>query len=536
MQSRSIYRTLHSMVISRYFIVSLFFVSILALFPKESFAASFPADYDVRYTIDEQGRTTVEEHITIINETDGQYASQYTLALQDVSIENITATDSKGPMTVIVQAQGEYTLITAHFNDIVVGRGSKLNWTLRYDAPQVTKRFGKVWDVTIPQVRRDERVNSYVITVQTPASFGTLDYSDPFPTKYDRTETTRSLRYEFGHDNEYIGVVLSFGTFQLVDVALDYHLHNPKTFTAMTEVALPSSMLPYQKTFVTSLVPEPVGFREDKDGNVFAQYRLAADEVLDVHFEGQILIRQYTLAEQIPSLYSVDQDIYTREDEFWSTSDALVKKAAEHVTASLQTEDSLSRARGVYDYVTKTLSYNEQRLESEESLERRGAIAALTKPEESICTDFTDVSISLLRSLGIPAREINGYAFTGDEELPTINDVLHSWVQVYLPEKGWVNIDPTWGSTSGQNYFDRFDTKHVIFAIRGENSQYPFPAGSYKLPAQNTDDVHVTPTEITKKGTLLSLWIDKWEAEHRPVDIIDWIFRKFWLKKADTPV
>ncbi len=53
----------------------------------------------------------------------------------------------------------------------------------------------------------------------------------------------------------------------------------------------------------------------------------------------------------------------------------------------------------------------------------------------------------LLRSLGIPARVAVGYALdpgTGNETTYTIKkDAAYSWVEVFFPEYGWINFNPT---------------------------------------------------------------------------------------------
>ncbi|MCA9397614.1 hypothetical protein KC573_02195, partial [candidate division WWE3 bacterium] len=74
------------------------FFSLFFLCAFTTHAASFPADYDVSYTIDTEGVTTVQENITITNRTDTQYPSQYTLALEGIAIQNVQASDAVGPM------------------------------------------------------------------------------------------------------------------------------------------------------------------------------------------------------------------------------------------------------------------------------------------------------------------------------------------------------------------------------------------------------------------------------------------------------
>jgi hypothetical protein len=93
--------------------------------------------------------------------------------------------------------------------------------------------------------------------------------------------------------------------------------------------------------------------------------------------------------------------------------------------------------------------------------------------------------------MGIPARELNGYAIASDTGANTplsLNvqggDLLHAWVEFYDPEYGWIAIDPTWGSTSKIDYFTKLDTNHLVFAIKGTDPYLPLPAGTYKTDGE----------------------------------------------------
>ena len=219
------------------FCLSFFFF----LFTPDTYAVSFPADYDVTYTIGTDGVTQVRENIVITNETDTQYPSQYTLALEGVSIENIQAADGAGVLETIVEDRDDFTLITVNFNEIVIGRGNQLSWSLQYQSADIVEKKGTITEVSLPQIQPDERISSYRITVISPVELGELDYSDPLPVSYERDESTRRLSYSFENPNEPISVLMAFGTTQLVDMELHYHLENTQHDRRLIEVALPPS-------------------------------------------------------------------------------------------------------------------------------------------------------------------------------------------------------------------------------------------------------------------------------------------------------
>ena len=62
------------------------------------------------------------------------------------------------------------------------------------------------------------------------------------------------------------------------------------------------------------------------------------------------------------------------------------------------------------------------------------------KSGEGVCQDHAHVYIASARAVGMPARYVSGYIFTGDA-----NDAAsHAWVDVWLgPEIGWQSMDVT---------------------------------------------------------------------------------------------
>jgi len=63
------------------------------------------------------------------------------------------------------------------------------------------------------------------------------------------------------------------------------------------------------------------------------------------------------------------------------------------------------------------------------------------------CRDFALLMIEAARSLGLAARFVSGYLYSpgacSDERVGAGS--THAWAQVYLPDAGWVEFDPTNG-------------------------------------------------------------------------------------------
>jgi transglutaminase-like putative cysteine protease len=63
-----------------------------------------------------------------------------------------------------------------------------------------------------------------------------------------------------------------------------------------------------------------------------------------------------------------------------------------------------------------------------------------------VCQDFTHLMISCLRSTGLAARYVSGYLLTRPAPGKPRRfgaDVSHAWVSLFIPGKGWVDLDPT---------------------------------------------------------------------------------------------
>lgn len=56
-----------------------------------------------------------------------------------------------------------------------------------------------------------------------------------------------------------------------------------------------------------------------------------------------------------------------------------------------------------------------------------------------VCVEYSNLLIALLRSRGIPARYVSGYAYSEDDD----TFIGHAWVEV-LAGGSWVSFDPTW--------------------------------------------------------------------------------------------
>ena len=76
----------------------------------------------------------------------------------------------------------------------------------------------------------------------------------------------------------------------------------------------------------------------------------------------------------------------------------------------------------------------------------------IDEKREGYCSHFASAAVLMFRSLGIPARYVEGFSvLTSDFSLDSSNDLLgkakdndaHAWVEIYCDDIGWIIVDPT---------------------------------------------------------------------------------------------
>jgi len=74
---------------------------------------------------------------------------------------------------------------------------------------------------------------------------------------------------------------------------------------------------------------------------------------------------------------------------------------------------------------------------------------------KGVCQDFAHLAISCLRGLGLAARYVSGYMETipppGKSKIVGA-DASHAWISVFVPDFGWVDLDPTNNLVNGETY------------------------------------------------------------------------------------
>ena len=110
--------------------------------------------------------------------------------------------------------------------------------------------------------------------------------------------------------------------------------------------------------------------------------------------------------------------------------------------------------------------------------------------KKGVCQDFANLFICVARLLGIPARYVCGYLYTGNVgEHRASSDSTHAWVQLYLPGIGWKGFDPTNGVLP--------ELSHVRVAYGRYYRDATSTSGTLYTAANETMSIDVKVTEVT---------------------------------------
>lgn len=197
-------------------------------------------------------------------------------------------------------------------------------------------------------------------------------------------------------------------------------------------------------------------------------------------------------------------DLLSADNENWDmllpshfaqTSDLLAKFARD-----LQVErrdDPLTLMRELNQQIHDAFDYVPQ------STEVDSPIDDALQARQGVCQDFAHVMIALGRMVGIPSRYVSGYLFHRVEDTDrSLQDATHAWVEVLLPDLGWVGFDPTNNLVAGE--------RHIRTAVGRDYADVPPTRGVFKGDAKSALSVavQVSPTirqlPETEDTTLLS--------------------------------
>ena len=147
-------------------------------------------------------------------------------------------------------------------------------------------------------------------------------------------------------------------------------------------------------------------------------------------------IDYYIFPNKVGTLEDIPSEIkkkYTADGSKYQLSDAFMQKTAADIVGS--EKNPYWMARRIFNYVRETLEYK---------LEGGWNVAPVVLQRGTgSCSEYSFSFIALCREVGLPARFVGSIVVRGDDA--SLDDVFHRWPEIYLPNYGWIPIDPQGG-------------------------------------------------------------------------------------------
>lgn len=433
-----------------------------------------------RYIVSTSSSVRVERTITFTNKLNDRSLQSYTLYFSSQSVpQNILIQEDGKEVTYATRRENNALALVITFAHPLTGAGKEKKLFVSYDFEGLINNQKGYKELVVPVDPRNTEYEQYDIEVIAPSDFPVLGLSKP------RVSTVGDHAYRWSNVQtlKEQSVYIAFGAQALYTVELHYALKNDDDVPHRYEIPfIPDGA--FQKVYIESVEPAPEKTRVDEDDNILGSYIVDSHSVVNITLRATVELGSALRPEiQIylrEKYKKVGMSRYLTQEKYWSLT---------------QSFGTFNTSKDIYTYVVEKLSYDTGRLTND--LERMGAQWIVENPDSAVCMEYTDLFVALARETGIGAREVIGYGVTGGDTLLPLSflgDILHAWPEYYdTAREIWHPIDPTWGDTSGVDYYSSLDLNHIAFVYHGTSALFPLPPGVYKLK-QNTKDVYVAST------------------------------------------
>ncbi|MBP7018615.1 transglutaminase domain-containing protein [Candidatus Saccharibacteria bacterium] len=454
-------------------------LSLLTVFALLLFPIAVSAEgvrYELASTYKSTNKTVKVSHK--INISSKEQLGEQTLKLpgtaEDLSVkdggESLDFTDNK------VKASARSIQYTATEIKLNLGQTMSTELDIEYQAKDLLADLKQSQNVLVPPFELGGEVTKQTIEISAPLDGlgGTLVGIKP-----ESTSTTGDVQtYKFKR-NALIDtpIVLQNGASASAKLELEADLENTGFWWTTKTVVLPLDTN-QQQSYIESIRPRPTKVRVDKDGNISASFRLRPFKKIKIKATADVVMEQksYDLEneagfQQIPVDIAAD---YTGNTDIWP--DKWLQNLGLN-KQELRKKTVLQATEEVYKAVAdKSGNFNQK-------FSHRDRIGN-SNQQISTSLDNADVLTSALRSVGIPARVVGG-VITNNQLSVLDKAVNHVWVEAYVPEIGWMTIDPVQGKF-GKEFFGQSGAERTGLSIWGVNDKLPdFEPSEVKIEYNN---------------------------------------------------
>lgn len=190
-------------------------------------------------------------------------------------------------------------------------------------------------------------------------------------------------------------------------------------------------------------------------------------------------VRYFIYPDKVGKLAEVPLDIrstFLQDDEKYQLKHPVILQAVKEAVGNESNPYWI--ARKIYNFLMPRMYY--------EMTGGWNTSPTVLKRGNGSCSEYTFVYIAMCRAAGLPARYVGSMVVRGDDA--SYDDVFHRWVEVYLPNYGWIPVDPSGGDKeSPRDQADNFGALANRFYITTQGG-----GGSETLGWQYNSQVHYT--------------------------------------------
>ncbi len=264
------------------------------------------------------------------------------------------------------------------------------------------------------------------------------------------------------------------GKKQELEYTHQFRNYGPGEITSLDiYIAVPHD-LPFQK-LLDSIVftPEPTEFVYDRWDQQIARFHFenltaGASVSTAMRVKAELFkTRFFIFPDNAGALSEIPEDIktsYLVDDSKYWIDDPFIREAAQKVVGD--ETNCYWIARRLFNYLIDQMHY--------ELAGGWNVAPTVLKRGSGSCSEYSFVYIALCRAAGLPARYAGSVVIRGDDA--STDDVFHRWVEVFLPNYGWIPVDPSGGDhekpAAQARAFGYLNNRFLITTIGGGASEY----------------------------------------------------------------
>jgi len=247
---------------------------------------------------------------------------------------------------------------------------------------------------------------------------------------------------------------------------------NGKLINMDVYLAIPANS-PSQKINTISYNVEPVEIVTDRwdqqyahinYSNVEASAQLVTTMTMDVELS---TMDYFIFPDKCGTLADIPKDIrakYTVDDTKYDMANPYIQNLSKKLAGDEKNPYWI--ARKMFDHVRNTLEY--------ELTGGWNAAPVVLQRGTGSCSEYSFSFIALCRAAGVPARYVGADVVRGDDA--SLDQDAHRWPEIYLPNYGWIPIDPQGGDRPvprDRAYrIGHLDNRLLVTTKCGGNSNY----------------------------------------------------------------